>query len=104
MRNIYWRHRRNPGADNYEVPSTDDLMLVPEMASVHLLHEAVGVAARAMRMLHEAPPRRSATQVLAAGLVPLLRVLDTLLAKYREACLDDLQALAERDQNDDDPF
>ena len=103
MRPIYWDPRLHTGTDGYGVPSADDLMLVPEMASVHLLHQAVGVAIRALRMVEDAPPRRLATHALATGIVALLHVLDTLLADYRDACFDDLQAIADRDRYDDEP-
>jgi hypothetical protein len=103
MRPVAWDPRLHTATDDYGVPSTDDLMLVPEMASLHLLHEAVGVTIRALRMVQEAPPRRTATQALATGIVALLHALDALLADYREACLDDLQAIAERDRYDAEP-
>jgi hypothetical protein len=103
MRPIYWDPRLHTGTDDYGVPSTDDLMLVPEMASVHLLHQAVAVAIRALRMVEDAPPRRLATHALAMGIIALLHALDTLLADYRGACCDDLQAIADRDRYDDEP-
>ena len=98
-----WGPHRDAAPDVYDVPSTDELMILPEMASVHLLHQAVGVAIRALRMVEDTAPRRLATHALATGIVALLHALDALLADYREACFDDLQAIAERDRYDHEP-
>ncbi len=92
-------------ADTRDVPSSDDLRLLPEMASMHVLHEAVSVTIRSLRAVHQVPPRCIATQALATGIIALLHALDTLLTDYREARCEDLSGLAKLDHDIDDlPF
>ena len=54
-------------------------------------------------MVEDTPPRRLATHALAAGIIALLQALDSLLDDYRDACCDDLQAIADRDRYDHEP-
>ena len=63
----------------------------------------MGVAISALRMVEDTPPRRLATHALAAGIIALLQALDSLLDDYRDACCDDLQAIADRDRYDHEP-
>ena len=100
-----WEFRVFTAGSTRNAPSCDDLRLAPEMACLHVLHEAVVVAIESLSVAHSVPPRCVATYSLASGIVPILHALDGLLSDYREARYDDLRALSTPDFDHDElPF
>ena len=84
-------------------PSAQDLYFAPELASIHVLHEAVRVSLRTLDVAHaREPPPRNASANLAKAIFPLLGALDGLLAHYRSARSNEQPDIPNQDDDEED--